>query len=210
MSRRCSVVTIFEVTIFAQSGRTGYSKIRNRIVQRLRTETATWAVLSVASTFTTTINIFTLWCLWCQFIYFFYYWIVQKVLFSVVDWVVDTTNLNDASIMAIESDPRRADVSTGVTYVGGWSRRVDEGVSLSCCTAGLGCVNTLLFELLYCAAAQSYPLGPICRQRFQFCYLLYSHYCRFSCSHEAGLCTFLLTTWVSFGVIQLAIEHALG
>ena len=73
------------------------------------------------------------------------------------------------SIMSVESDPRRADVSTGDTYVGGWSRRVREGVSLSCCTAGLGCVNTLLFELLYCAVAQSPPLGPIRRQSFQFC-----------------------------------------
>jgi len=66
------------------------------------------------------------------------------------------------SIMAIESDPRGADVSTGVTYVGGWSRRVGEGVSLSCCTAGPGCVNTLLFELLYCAVASVMPVNSNC------------------------------------------------
>ena len=42
-------------------------------------------------------------------------------------------------------------------------------MSLSCCTAGLDCVNTLLFELLYCAVVQSPPLGPIRRQSFQFC-----------------------------------------
>jgi len=54
---------------------------------------------------------------------------------------------------------------------------------------GLGCVNTLLFTLLYCAvgcntlsSTRTYPPPQLP--------VLYSQYCRFSCSHEAGLCTF--------------------
>jgi len=80
-------------------------------------------------------------------------------------------------------------------------------VSLSCCTAGLDCVNTLLFELLYCAVVQSPPLGPIRRQSFQFCIV---NIASFQVHTKLVFEPFSLTAWVSFGVRQLAIEHALG